>query len=337
MENLQKIPKVELHNHLELSIRHSTIQELAPNIGIDASTRDLLEKHFLIMEPMKDLGSVLNKFLDTQKLFTSTEIIERVTYEVCEDAYNMGTRILELRYAPTFLVDGHPISFIQAQEAIMKGIKKAEKDFPIAVGVICILQRTLDHKKAEEVCDFALANKEMFIGFDLADNEEGFDSKPFTPLFHKAKDAGLGITVHSGEANLPNAPRYVKEAIDHLGATRIGHGVQIYRDPSIMEYVKSKNVVLELCPTSNWLTQAVETTKAHPIRQIMEAGVLVTLNTDDAGIFNIDIVSEYELLQKEHSFTNEEFNRCNDIAASASFIDHEKKQKVWPRTITQTT
>ena len=332
--NIQNLIKADLHRHLELSLRHSTIKELAPQQGITLKDDKDFADRFLILEPMGDLGSVLNKFLDTQKLLNSEEVLERITYEACEDAYKEGIRILELRYAPTFVRQGHEhMSFDQIHQAIVRGALKAEQDFPMAVGIMCIIQRILPVPEAESVTQFAIDNKDTFVGLDLADNEVGFDSKPFAPFFKKAAASGLGISIHSGEANVPKAPRYVKDAIDFLGATRIGHGVQIYRDTEMIEYVKAKGVTLELCPTSNWLTNAIESVEAHPFRQLMEAGVRTTINTDDPGIFNIDLNNEYEVLAQHHNFTDEEFEICADFAAAASFISLEKKQKVWPRPI----
>lgn len=331
---LRQIPKAELHRHLELSLRRSTIAELAPQFGIEVPNESAYRERFLISEPMKDLGSVLNKFLDTQKLLASREILERITFEACEDAFNEGIRILELRYAPTFVALNHPsLNFEDIHSAIVAGTQRAEKTFPMAVGLICIIQRILPVKEAEAVTDFAIDHKDTFVGLDLADNEVGFDSKPFAPFFHRAKKAGLGITVHSGEANVPKAPRYVKDAIEYLEADRIGHGVQIHRDTEMMKFVKDRQIPLELCPTSNWLTNAVESLAAHPFRKLMEFGVLTTINTDDPGIFGIDLTHEYEVLQKFHDFTDKDFERCNDYAAQTSFVPLEKKQKVWPRPI----
>jgi len=337
MRNLKKIPKVDLHRHLELSLRHETMVELAPRVGIEVPTQEAFAKRFLITEPMTDLKAVLNKFLDTQVLLNSPEVLERISYEACVDAYSKeGILILELRYSPTFVRQGHEhMSFQQIHEAIVAGVERAKKEVPLAVGLICVIQRILPVKEAEVVTEFAIDNCQTFVGLDLADNEEGFDSKPFSSFFHRAAESGMGITVHSGEANLPNAPRYVKEAIDYLGATRIGHGVQIYRDKEIIEYVKQKNVTLELCPTSNYLSQAVVSLKAHPFRQLMEAGVRTTINSDDPGIFNIDLVNEYQILHKHFGFTEEEFNCCNDFATQASFINYSEKQQVWTRPITQ--
>jgi adenosine deaminase len=329
--NVADLKKVELHRHLELSVRKSTILELAPAFGIEIPNDKVFAERFLITQPMNDLGSVLNKFLDTQLLLSSEEVLERITFEACADAFNEGIRILELRYAPTFIRYRHDhLSFQKIHEAIVRGVERAEKNFPMAVGLICIIQRILSVKDAERVTDFAIENKRTFVALDLADNEEGFDSKPFSPFFMKAKKAGLGITIHAGEINVPKAPRYVKDAVEYLGATRIGHGLQIYRDEAMIDYTKKNNLTLELCLTSNYLTQAVPgEISAHPFRKLYDAGVRVTINTDDPGIFNTDMNKEYSLLRDEFGFTEKEFAKCNATAADASFIADAKKKKVW--------
>ncbi len=327
--NYYEIPKVALHRHLELSIRHSTIRELAPSIGFNNLTDQSFADHFLITEPMKDLGSVLNKFLDTQKLLSTEEIIERISYEACEDAYNEGVRVLELRYAPTFLVQGHNLTFEQAHLAAVRGVKRAEHDFNMAVGLVCIIQRILPVKEAESVTDFAIEHKDTFVGLDLADNEDGFDSKPFSSFFKRAKDSGLGITVHAGEADLPNAPRYIMDAIEHLGADRIGHGVQCYRDQKVVDYLIEHKIPLELCPTSNWLTGAIKDPDGHPFKKLMDQGVMTTINSDDPGIFNIDLSHEYKLLHTKYGLNQDDFVKCNQYAFDTCFIAADKKAKVW--------
>ncbi len=333
MKDASRMKKVELHRHLELSLRAATIKELAPSFGIQlANEADYLDR-FVIREPMHNLGAVLNKFLDTQLLLASPEILERITYEACLDAYDEGVRILELRYAPTFVRHRHEnMTFQTIHNAMVKGAQRAEAEKPIAVGFNCIIQRILPVKEAEYVTDFAIENKGTFIGLDLADNEEGFDSKPFAPFFARAKAAGLGITVHAGEVNLPEAPGYVKDAIDYLGATRIGHGLQIYRDPQIIEYVRDRGVVLELCPTSNYLTQAVKGGFHNlPYHKLYDEGVRVTFNSDDPGIFATNLNREYEILQRECGFTLDELAQCNETAVKASFIATDKKAKAWSK------
>jgi adenosine deaminase len=334
LPDLAQIPKVELHRHLECSIRFSTLKELAALSGMQLpkTDREIKEK-LLVTKPMGDLNAVLEKFLVTQTVLSSEEVLTRITYEAIEDAVKEGIRILELRWAPTFIHQGHEhLSFVQMHRAIIKGVEKA-KHLPIAVGLMVLIQRILPLKFAEQVTDFAISHKGEILALDLADNEVGFEPRPFAPLFERAKKAGLHITVHSGEADVPGAAEYVRDAIQLLGAERIGHGVQVYKSPEMIEFVRSRKIPLELCPTSNWLTNAVTSTAKHPFRKLMEDGVLVTLNSDDPGVFDIDLVNEYRVLASEHHFSRAEFDRVNDVAASASFLPYELKQKYWPRPI----
>lgn len=330
---LKAIPKVELHRHLELSLRKSTIMEIAKDHGFDLSKAGAYEHHFVIQEPMQDLGSVLHKFLDTQKLLSSAEILERIAYEACEDAHNEGIKLLELRYAPTFVQLDHDLSFDEIHQAFVKGCSRAEKDFNMAVGLICILQRILGVEVANTVTDFAIANKDTFVGLDLADNEVGFEAKPYASCFQKAKKAGLKITVHAGEALEPNSEQNIMVSVQDLGATRIGHGIQVIRNEKILKYVVDNGIVLEVCPKSNWLTSAVPSLQDHPINSLREKGVKVTVNSDDPGIFESSLLVEYRLLEENLGWTKADFEAVNETAAQASFIPLEKKQKVWPNPI----
>ena len=124
-------------------------------------------------------------------------------------------------------------------------------------------------------------------------------------------------------------------AIEELGAERIGHGIFAARDPAVLELARERQVLFELCPTSNWLTSSVPSIREHPIRKFMQAGVDVSINSDDPGLFDIDLCHEYRVLERELEFTLAEFNRCNDLAAAHSFVPDEIKQKVWPRPIPQ--
>ncbi|MBX3021030.1 MAG: adenosine deaminase [Bdellovibrionales bacterium] len=332
MSPIEKINKAELHRHLELCLRPDTIWELAPRFGISLKSQREFQERFMILEPMKDLGTVLNKFLDTQKLLATPEILERIAFEAAEDCYrNENLRIVEFRYSPTFVAMGHDMTFEQIHEAIVRGVRKAEEVYPMAVGLVCIIQRILPVKDAERVTDFAIANKDTFVGLDIADNEEGFDSKPFAPLFKRAAAAGLGITVHSGEAPNPKAASWVMDAIEVLGAQRIGHGVQIYRDEAVMKTVRDRKIPLELCLTSNMLTTAVPDLKEHPLKKLFDYGVLTTINTDDPGIFNTNLNREFRIAHQIQGLSHEELEKCSQIAAEHSFIPISKRRKVWPK------
>lgn len=327
--NIRNILKVELHRHLDCSVRWSTLAELAPEVGIPlAPTSQGQKDQFLITGPMKDLGSVLNKFLNAQKVLASEEILTRIAFEACEDAYNDGIRLLELRYAPTFIADGHKnLTFEKIHKSLLAGIEMARKKYHMAIGLICIVQRIKPFAEAEKVVDFAIAHKDSFIALDLADNEDGFDPKVFAPLFQKAKKAGLRITVHSGETPGPLSAQWVKDSIEILGAERIGHGIQIINDIQVLNFVRDRRIPLEVCPISNYFTQSFKTYEEHPIRQLINAGVLVTVNSDDPGVFATTLSDDYEVLHRVHGFSTADFHRCNQIAFDASFIPESEKNR----------
>lgn len=325
------LPKVELHCHLELALRRSTLRELATEVGLDVATDAAFDAAFLVREPMASLPEVLHKFLNVRDVLRTREIVERITYEICKDFYlESNCRILELRYAPSFLLDVHPeIGADGLLEAIERGVHRAETEFPMAVGLIVLLQRIKSAKENQRWLDFALANQGRIVGVDLADNEVDYPPEPFIPLFQKARKAGLGVTIHAGEPAVEGIAKNIAVSIQEMGAHRIGHGLQAIHDPEVIALLVETGTPLELCPVSNWLTQAVPTIAAHPIRRLMEAGVKTTINTDDPGIMCTDLNREYELLVQEHGFTRAEFQQCNQWAFETSFIDDAKKRAVW--------
>lgn len=328
---IRQLPKIDLHRHLDCSVRWSTLVELAPQVGIELPPLESQKKDlFLITEPMRDLGAVLNKFLNAQKVLASEEILTRITYEACEDAYNDNVQLVEFRYAPTFIQDGHNLSFERIHASISRGVQMAQKKWPLQVGLICIIQRIKSFETAQRVVDFALSQPELFCGLDLADNEDGFDPKTFAPLFGKAKKAGLRITVHSGETPNSLSPLWVRDSIEILGAERIGHGVQIIHNPEILNFVIQKKIPLEICPYSNYLTQAFPRHEDHPVRKLRDAGVLITINSDDPGVFYSQLSDDYLILNTHHGFGVEDFKKCNQVALGASFLADDKKRAVAP-------
>lgn len=337
LAQLREIPKIDLHRHLDCSMRWSTLRELAPQVGIELPQDPGAQReHFLITQPMRDLESVLKKFLRAQKVLASEEILERLAFEACEDAFNDGLLAVELRFAPTFISDGHPsLTNEKILAAFKRGIDRAMKTYPMAAGLIAIIQRIKPVKEAERVCDFVIANKDAFIALDLADNEEGFDARPFALLFQKAKKAGMHITIHSGETPTALAPQWVRDSVEIMGAERIGHGIQIIQDPATIDFVRAKKIPLEVCPLSNWLTQAFPTFETHPVKKLWNAGVDIAICSDDPGIFGSTLTDDYAIMHQVHGFTRADFDRANDIAARASFLDKKLLAKVWPRPIPQ--
>lgn len=328
------MPKVELHCHLEGCFRPDTVREVGRTLGIDVPADPAtFRRDWLITEPMTNLTVALAKFANIQSIWGSEEIIERLTYEACEDGRTEGIRILELRYSPDFIADAHRVlSFEKIHRAIVRGIARARHP-DLAVGLIGIVRKILPDRDASRTIDFLIENRASFVGFDFADRDIGFELRRFAPLIERARKAGLRFTTHCGEDNVPQAARQVEMAIAELGAERIGHGIYAIREPRVVELAKRRHVLFELCPTSNWLTSSVPSIAEHPIRRFLEAGVHVSINSDDPGLFGIDLGHEYDVLRRELGFTAAEFDYCNDLAAAHSFLPDAVKRQVWPRPI----
>jgi adenosine deaminase len=332
--NSRTLPKVELHCHLEGCFRPGTIREVGRTLGIEVpSDPESFRRDWLITEPMQDLAVALRKFANIQSVWGSEEAIERLTAEACEDARHQNIRILELRYSPDFIAEGHPrLTFEKIHQAIVRGVERSRHP-EFAVGLIGIVRKILPDAQAAYTTDFIIENKASFVGFDFADRDIGFELRRFAPLIDKARNAGLRFTTHCGEDKVPEAAQHIRMAIEELRAERIGHGIYAVQDPKVVELAKRQHVLFELCPTSNWLTSSVPTIAAHPIRKFMQLGVHCSINSDDPGLFGIDLTHEYEVLQRDLRFTQEEFDRLNDLAAAHSFIAPDIKRHVWPRDI----
>ena len=331
-EDLKHMPKVELHCHLELAFRKSTLRGWALEKGMDVAREEDFDREFLIKAPMDDLPTVLHKFLNTRDVIDTEAKVEQLTFEACEDMFLLSNvRILELRYAPSFLLDAHPaMDADRMLEAILRGMARAEAAYPMVVGLIGLLQRIKSVEENAFWCDWILERKAHFVGMDLADDEVSYPASPFAPLFQKAKAQGLGITVHAGEPNVPGAAKNILVALDELGADRIGHGVQAIHDAEAVARLAKDGVPLELCPWSNVLTRAVHDLKSHPFKQLMDAGVRTTVNTDDHGVMDISLIQECEHLIKHLNLGMEDLRQCNQWAREASFISKHRIEQVWP-------
>lgn len=319
--NLRTLPKVELHRHLEGALRYSTLVKLARAAGKELPFAEELKLRdmLLVTSPMTSLKAVLDKFWLTQSLLDSEAVLEQIAYEAVEDAHNEGVYLLELRYSLSFIQKNHhQLSFDAIHSSICKGLARASQDFPVRTGLIGILGRVDSPETQKQVADFISNHSDTFVGIDLADDENHLDTKTLKPLFERARQEGVRITVHAGES--PGTQQNVVDAIQILGAERIGHGIQIAKFPDIVQFVKDKGVVLEICPYSNYLTNVVPSIEEHPIRHLIDAGVKVTINSDDPGIFGSDLTYDYELLAKYFGFSQQDFESCNKTAELASFI-----------------
>ncbi len=329
--NLLPNHKVELHRHLDCSMRFETMARLSKELGFNIPTS--LEKqrdYFLITSPMIDLATVLNKFKRTQSLLCNLNILKQLALDTVSEAAEEGTKLLELRYSPTFIQEGHPfLSWDEIHQAFLEGITEAQKKFSIAVGLIIIIQRTLPPEQAHSVIDFALNNKNTIVGIDLADSEnDGFDIVDFKISFQRAKQGGLHITVHAGEIPTEKSRKNIIDSIQILGAERIGHGIQAINSPEALQLLVKNKIPLEVCPTSNFLTQGVDKIENHPLRKLYEQEVLLTISTDDPGIFDLTLTSELSVTKDVLKFSLKELNEFQNNAFNHSFISPSEKSKI---------
>jgi len=318
--------QVELHRHLDVSVRAATLLELAQKRGIESQSTSLeaFRDKLILRKPLTDLTEVLAQFTLFQDVLDRPDILDRITYECVEDCRSEGTRLVELRFSPTFLCEKSKLPWRDALHGIWTGLERARAAFPdMQVGLLCIASRDYGVDDCARTVEFFLENQAQLAGLDLAGNEINFPCRLFETAFQKAARAGAKITVHAGEAA---GPENVWEAIDLLGARRIGHGIASIRDPQLMKELAARSICLEMCPTSNWLTRAVANLADHPLPKVLRAGVPVCINTDDPGIFGVTMPHEIEICRKQMRMSDAEILQCADHARRSSFLSNKIQQ-----------
>lgn len=312
--------QVELHRHLEISIRLSTLLELAQKKGLEGQSTSLeaFRRKIVLSKPLSNLNEVIDHFDIFRKVYDSPEVMERVAFEVIEDCYADGTKWLELRYSPSFVCDLNGIPWADSLTGFEKGLKRGLKNHPdMRAGLICIATREFGVEEVEKTVEFFLTHQDRFIGIDLAGNEDKYPCRDFQPIFKKVVERKAPVTVHAGEAS---GPQNIWEAIELLGAQRIGHGIASKDDPRLMEYLTKKQICLEICPTSNWITQTVADLDRHPLPAFLRKGVPVSINTDDPSVFGVTLRSEMELCRTRLGMSEAEIQACQTHAQRASFL-----------------
>lgn len=302
----------ELHRHIDCSIRPSTLVEF----GLFASVEEVRQR-FWVTEPCANLKTVLDRFGIFQKALSTKERCERVAFEVVEDARGENITQLELRYSPRFASGVSGLPWEDVFQSFLKGLQRGAETFGVKSGLICILSRGYEEKLADETIDFAIRHKEHCIGVDLAGYEEGYPCRLYTGPFKRARDAGLKVTVHAGESC---GPENIWEAIDLLGAVRIGHGCTAIHDKELMRRMARDRILIETCPTSNFITRAVPSWEEHPLPRFLEAGIPCSVSTDDPGFFGVTLQDEFERCREKIGLSKAALAQCNTFAIRHSFL-----------------
>jgi len=308
----------ELHRHIDCSIRPSTMVELAKRFGArDFKDEEDVRQNFWLTEQVDSLEECLEHFILFQQVLVSLEARERIAYEAIEDAYREGITKLELRYSPRFASSISKLPWEDVLQSFQRGIAKAKQKYKIEVGLICIVSRGDDKDVGYEAVEFAITHKKDFIGVDLAGVEAGYPCRQYKEIFQRARNAGLPITIHAGEAL---GPENVWEAIDLLGATRIGHGIQAIKDRELMKRMARDQILIETCPTSNFITKGIQKWADHPLPKFLEAGIPCSISTDDPGIFGTTMQEEFDRCKKHLGMSEADISKANEFAKQFTFL-----------------
>ena len=324
------LPKTEIHIHLEGSIRTGTLIDIARkyNLKLPAYEVAELDKHVKVLDQMRDLRSVLEAFAIFQNSIASPEVVERIAWELFEDAARQNIRLFEVRFSPDWAFHGHNLDWDACLDGLLRARERAERAFEMAIGYIAITSRSMGPESCVKTVDWAIRHKEHILGIDLADGEDEHPIREFVKPVMQAKEAGLKVTVHSGE-NTPASA--VVDTIQAVSPDRIGHGIHIIEDMSAVELVKERDITLEVNPWSNYLTNSVRTIEEHPLKKLFDLGVRVTINSDDPEVLETNLNNEYRIAHEVLGMSLEEIAVCNRYAYEASFLPLNEKNRVWER------
>lgn len=288
---LLRLPKAELHVHLDGSIRPQTMIELADTAGVRLPAPEAAALGaYMEVQDGRNLVDYLARFEITLSLMQTAPAIERIAYELAQDAAAENVRYMEVRFCPALNLRGG-LSPAAVVDAALHGLRRAETEHEITTGIIVCALRSMPPATSIEMARLAIAYRDRgVVGFDLAGAERGNPATDHLAAFQLAADANVPITVHAGEAY---GPASIHQAIHRCHARRIGHGTRLWEDPDLMGFVNDFRIPLEVCLTSNVQTQAAPALEDHPLRMYYEQGIVVTLNTDNRLMSGTTLTDEY--------------------------------------------
>ncbi|MEQ4624932.1 adenosine deaminase [Providencia manganoxydans] len=323
----KQLPLTDIHRHLDGNIRPETILSLAQqhNIILPANEIESLRPHVQVITQEADLVGFLQKLDWGVAVLADLDACKRVAQENVEDAYNAGIDYAELRFSPYYMAMKHQLPVEGVVEAVIDGIAAGCLEYDIKVNLIGILSRTFGQEACAKELAGLLAHRNKLCALDLAGDELGFPGALFHNHFKQARDAGLQITVHAGEAA---GAESIWHAIKELGAQRIGHGVKASEDPKLIEYLATHKIGIESCLTSNIQTSTVASLANHPLKMFLQHGIIASINTDDPAVEGIELAYEYEVAAPKAGLTSAEIEQAQINGLTMSFLSDNEKQQL---------
>ncbi len=322
-EKLRRLPKAELHCHLDGSLRPETLIELGREYGVPLPTRSADElRDYMLVNDAETLEEYLARFEVTISVLQTADAIERVAYELGEDAAKDGVRYLEVRNAP-ILNSRRKLSAAGALDAQLRGLARAEEDYGIVARSIVIALRQLSPMVSLELARLAVAYRDKgVVAFDLAGGELGYPASAHSMAFEYARENNLAVTVHAGEGD---GAESVRQAVHICCANRLGHATRLIEDPDLTQYVNDRRIGLEICLTSNVHTGAAASYEEHPLRKYFDRGMNVSLNTDNRLMSGTTLTDEYLYAAKYLDFTFDELCTLSLNGFESAFLPWEQR------------
>ncbi|HUJ63387.1 MAG TPA: adenosine deaminase [Kofleriaceae bacterium] len=323
-ELIERLPKTDLHCHLDGSMRLDTVIELARAQGVKLPTFDRGElwKMLYAGEHVTSLDDYLRAFDITLSVLQDETGLERSAYELAEDAHRENVRYLEVRYSPLLHVR-NGLRPAQVVEAVLRGLRTAKREYGIRYGLILCAIRSLGPEQSHRIAELCVAFKNRgVVGFDLAGSEINFPAKVHRGAFQLVIDNNINCTAHAGESFGPDS---VHQAIHKCGAHRIGHGTRLIESGDLMNYVNDHRIPLEVCPSSNLQTRAAKTWESHPVDFYVDYGLRVTINTDNRLMSDTTVTNELYLCHKHYGWSLQTIKEIIIAGFKSAFMPYREK------------
>lgn len=326
-ELLRKLPKTDLHVHLDGSLRLATILELAQkqNIELPSTNPRALQEIVTCSKGCKSLDDYLKGFEITLSIMQTENSLQRIAYELAEDAAAENILYMEVRFSP-LLHRNKGLKPTKIVESVLAGLKQAEKEYNIRTGIIICGIRNMTPASSLKMAKLAVDYKDRgVVGFDLSGSESNYPAKEHIKAFELAAKHNINITVHAGEAA---GAQSIRQAIYDCRAHRIGHGIRLHEDNDLLDYVNNHRIPLEVCLQSNLDTNTVRKIAEHPVDTYLKKGLRVTLNTDNRLISNTTLTDEYMLAVNKIGWNYSQVKRVILNGFKSAFLPYQKKELI---------
>ena len=322
-ELLRRLPKAELHCHLDGSLRPETMLDLGREYDKPMPAQDEESlREYMTVRNARNLDEYLERFAITLSVMQTEAALERIAYELAEDAARDGVRYLEVRYAPVLNVR-EGLSLEQAVEASLRGLARAEATHRITARLIVCAIRNMAPSVSQELAELAVAYRHRgVVGFDLAGGEIGNPAKAHVKAFAYARSHDLACTCHAGEGD---GAESVREAVHVCGADRLGHATRLIEDASLTDYCNDRRITLEICLTSNVQTRVASSYATHPFREYYNRGLNVVLNTDNRLMSGVTLTDEYVHAANSLDFTFAELSQVALNGFESCFLPYAER------------